>query len=185
MDDSVFRSWAEQLRVRGRSENSRAMHVELVDLVRGVFPQQAMRFMRLADELRALQQGHPPMVTIRTPYATDDFTQWFGDARNGHQPEFRALLLKWLWAHHRDKAEIYLTRWGIEPPVPVKPESSATSLASTLAILPVAGMNFVYPGEHHHAENAAFSFALTVTVLNNSEPFTILGFRARHIASDG
>lgn len=190
MDNSVFRGWAEQLRLRGLRDEDRAMHVELIDLVRRKFPQQSNRYGLLSTELQAIQAGGEPLFVIRPPVVTDDFTQWFDGARNGNRPDFRALLLKWLWVRHHDEAQGYLARWGIEVSSQASlrrdPETPPSKrMVDILTILPVQGLNFVFPGDQPEEENAIFSYTVTVNLLSMGIPFILTGCCFRLLAGDG
>ncbi len=187
MDDSVFRGWAEQLRRAGKEAGNKP-HVELVELIRAFFPPQKMRYQGLWNELHAVQTPQETLVAIGKRYVQADFTAWFDGVRGGNAPEFRALLLKWLWNYRQDAARDYLSRWGIEIPKAgndEEREGKSASLSDTLTLTPADGLNVVYLGEQPNVENAQFSFAVTLTIQSGGASFTLLGFRARYIAADG
>lgn len=117
MRDSDFYALVTMLDQRAGQTFGKELHAELVEQVRTHFPARtAGRYRSLASDLLAMQEDDTPLYRISPRYEDNDFNSKFGEARRGNEKRFRALLLKWLWAHHHDEAMDYLDRWGITVP---------------------------------------------------------------------
>ena len=123
MRDSDFYALVTMLDQVAARSGSKECHADLVEQVRTHFPDPvAGRYRALAEDLLAMQEDDTPLYRISPRYEDNDFNSKFGEARRGNEKRFRALLLKWLWAHHPDEARVYLDRWGVSIPERVNKE---------------------------------------------------------------
>ena len=117
MRDADFHDLVTMLDQNAGQTHGAKPHTELVELVRTHFPARtAGRYRPLASDLLAMQEDDTPLYRISPRYEDNEFNSRFGEARRGNEKRFRALLLKWLWAHHHDEATAWLDRWGVSVP---------------------------------------------------------------------